>query len=263
MVLGFILNIWVIPRAVEEFHQLQWSLRSSATNVMLQEGQFNQLSPGMTVYVRARSPAGELLGIIVYDRRSPLHTITLMAERGALIKNDGGTPKVLMINGTREQVSRDSHRLSLLYFDNYAMDFTDSSDTGEERARDARERPTAELFSVTEDQVGPTAFRQFRVEGHQRLASPLYHFSFALVASACLLSGWFNRRGQADRLVLAIALMVAIQAMALGVSNLATRDLAFVPLVYLAPLLPTIVGAWVLWRPSLMRSVPTLPSPVE
>jgi len=95
------------------------------------------------------------------------------------------------------------------------------------------------------------------------LASPLYHFSFALVASACLLSGWFNRRGQADRLVLAIALMVAIQAMALGVSNLATRDLAFVPLVYLAPLLPTIVGAWVLLRPSLMRSVPTRPSPVE
>ncbi len=241
-VLGFALNIWIIPKAVEEFHQLQWALRSSATNVMLQEGQFNQIGTGLTVYVRARSPAGELLGIIVYDRRNPLHTVTLMAERGALIKTDNGTPKVLMINGTREQVAHDTHRLSLLYFDNYAMEFSDSSDTGEERSRDARERSTAELFSVTEAQVGPTAFRQFRVEGHQRLASPLYHFSFALLATACLLAGWFNRRGQTDRLVLAIGLMVGIQAMALGVSNLATRDLALVPLVYLAPLIPAVGG---------------------
>jgi lipopolysaccharide export system permease protein len=193
------------------------------------------------------------LGIIVYDQRNPLRTVTLMAERGALIKTDDGVPKVLMINGTREQVTKDSHRLSLLYFDNYAMEFSDSSATGEERTRDARERSTAELFSATEAQVGPTAFRQFRVEGHQRLASPLYHFSFALVATACLLSGWFNRRGQADRIALAVGLMVAIQAMALGVSNLATRNLALVPLVYLAPLLPTGLGAWVLLRPSLKK----------
>ncbi|MDR3441190.1 LPS export ABC transporter permease LptF [Telmatospirillum sp.] len=260
-VIGYILNIWVIPMAVEEFHQLQWTLRSTATNVMLQEGQFNQIGTGLTVYVRARSPAGELLGIIVYDRRNPLHTVTLMAERGALIKTDNGTPKVLMINGTREQVSHDTHRLSLLYFDNYAMEFSDSSDTGEERSRDARERSTAELFSVTEAQVGPTAFRQFRVEGHQRLASPLYHFSFAFVAAACLLSGWFNRRGQNDRLILAIALMIGIQAMALGVGNLATRDLSLVPLVYLAPLIPAVIGAWVLLRPSLKKSVPVASLP--
>jgi lipopolysaccharide export system permease protein len=260
-VVGLVLNVWIIPQAVEEFHQLQWSLRSSATNVMLQEGQFNQISNGLTVYVRARSPAGELLGIIVYDRRSPLNTITLMAERGALIKTDNGTPKVLMINGTREQVTKGSNRLSLLYFDNYAMEFDESSDTGEERSRDARERSTAELFSATEAQVGPTVFRQFRVEGHQRLASPLYHFAFAFLATACLLSGWFNRRGQTDRLILAIVLMVLVQAMALGVSNVATRHLVFIPLIYLAPLLPSVIGAWVLLAPSLKKATPAATIP--
>ncbi len=254
-VIGLVLNVWVIPRTVEEFHRLQWSLRNNATSVMLQEGQFNQMGDGLTVYVRARSPKGELLGIIVYDRRNPERTVTLMAERGALIKGENGTPKVLMINGTRQQVTRGSDRLSLLYFDNYAMEFTDSTGNPEERSRDARERPTAELFSVTEDEVGPVEFRQFRVEGHQRLASPLYHFSFAFVAAACLLSGWFNRRGQGRRLILAIGLMVAIQAMALGVSNLATRHLALVPLIYLMPLLPSAIGAWVLLAPSLRKTM--------
>ncbi len=253
MLAGLVLNVWIIPRTVEEFHQLQWSLRNNATSVMLQEGQFNQMGDGLTVYVRARSPKGELLGIIVYDRRNPDRTVTLMAERGALIKGENGTPKVLMINGTRQQVTRGSNRLSLLYFDNYAMEFTDSAANPEERSRDARERPTAELFSVTESQVGPVAFRQFRVEGHQRLASPLYHFSFAFVAAACLLSGWFNRRGQGRRLILAIGLMVAIQALALGVSNLATRHLSLIPLIYLTPLLPSAIGAWVLLAPSLRK----------
>jgi lipopolysaccharide export system permease protein len=251
--LGLVLNVWVLPRTMEEFHRLQWALRSSATNALLQEGQFNQISNGLTVYVRARSPQGELLDIIVHDRRNPERTITILAERGALIKDDRGTPKVLMFNGTREQVTRGSNRLSLLYFDNYAMEFSESSDTGEERVRDARERPTDELFSATEAAVGPITFRQFRVEGHTRLASPLYHFSFALIATACLLSGWFNRRGQGDRLVIAIGLMVAIQALALAVSNLATRNLSLVPLMYLLPLIPSAVGLWVLLAPSLKK----------
>jgi lipopolysaccharide export system permease protein len=253
--LGFILNIWVIPITVEKFHILQWSLRSSATNVMLQEGMFNNLGNGLIVYVRARDPQGELLGMIVHDTRNSDRTITIMAERGALIKSpEGGPPKIMMFNGTRQQMTRGSMRLSLLYFDNYAMEFSDSADKDEERVRDARERPTDELFSVTEAAVGPIAFRQFRVEGHQRLASPLYHFTFALLASACLLSGWFNRRGQGDRLILAVALMVLIQAMALGVSNLATKNLILVPLIYLAPLVPGAAALWVLVAPAFKKS---------
>ena len=249
--LGLALNIWIIPLTVRDFHHLQWSLRSSATNVLLQEGVFNQVSRGLTVYVRARSPNGELLGVIVHDRRKPDSTVTIMAERGALLKTERGAPKVLLINGARQQSTRGSDRLSLLYFDNYAMEVSDSQADDEDHGRDAREQSTAQLFSVTEAEVGPVEYRQFRVEGHQRLASPLYHFSFALVASACLLAGWFNRRGQNDRLLLAIGLMVAIQAMALGVSNLATRNLDLIPLIYLAPILPSLVAGWVLAAPSL------------
>jgi lipopolysaccharide export system permease protein len=136
------------------------------------------------------------------------------------------------------------------------MEFSDSSDTGEERSRDARERPTSELFAVTEAQVGPVAFRQFRVEGHQRLASPLYHLSFAVLATACLLCGRFNRRGQGGRLVAAIALMIGLQAMALGASNLATGNLALIPLIYLLPLVAASVCCWLLISPSLRNVSP-------
>jgi hypothetical protein len=50
--------------------------------------------------------------------------------------------------------------------------------------------------------------------------------------------------------------MVLIQASALGVSNLTTRHLVLIPLIYLAPLFPSIIGAWVLLAPSLKKATP-------
>jgi len=249
--LGLALNLWLIPKSMEAFHKLQYQLRSSATGVMLQEGQFSQIGRGLTVYVRARNPDGELLGIIIHDRRNPQKVITTLAERGALVQNANKAPTVLMFNGTREQVSPGSSRASLLSFDNYAMEFTDSSEADEERVRDARERSTRELFSISAAQAGPVEYRQFRVEGHQRLSSPLYHPAFAVLAAASLLCGWFNRRGQAARLVIAISLMVMMQAMALGANNLATKNLAWVPLMYALPVIATVAGLWLLTAPNL------------
>ncbi len=251
VVLGLVLNLWIIPWSNEAFHKLQYQLRSTATGVMLQEGQFTLISKGLTVYVRARDPKGELLGLIIHDRRNPEKVMTILAERGALVQNDDGTPSVLMFNGTREQVVPGSSRLSLLSFDNYAMQFSDGPDNDDDRVRDARERSTRELFSLSESEIGPVQFRQFRVEGHQRFAAPLYHISFAFLATACLLCGWFNRRGQASRLVMAVVLMVLIQALALGANNLATKHLMWVPLMYLLPVVCAAVPAWLLLLPTL------------
>ena len=44
---------------------------------------------------------------------------------------------------------------------------------------------------------------------------------------------------------------VLIQALALGASNLATKALMWVPLMYLLPILTTLVGAWLLAAPTL------------
>ena len=98
-----------------------------------------------------------------------------MAERGALARTGDGTPEVVMFNGTRQESSRGTDRLSLLHFDNYAMEFSE----GRER------RKPAEATTPASNDVGPAGrrpgktvplalYRQYRVELHQRLASPLY-----------------------------------------------------------------------------------------
>ena len=248
---SLVLNLWIIPRTVAEFRDMQLALRNNLGGIVLQEGQFNQLGDGLTVYVASRNSDGELQGVIVHDERQPTRAVTVLAERGALMKNDEGQPQVLLINGTRRQVSQLNHRLSLLEFESYTVDFGSTRDreTGH-RNPEAREMPLLDLFAAKTSVVGVVLQRLYRVEAHQRLSSPLYHIAFALLASACLLTGWFNRRGQADRVILAIGLMVLVQALALGVNNLAAKSLTMLPLMYLVPVLIAVGAGWCLsWTP--------------
>lgn len=249
---GYAMTLWVIPQTVYGFREMQWTIRNDITSVLLQEGVFNKFGDGLTIYVRSRNAEGELLGILVHDKRNPEKPVTLMAERGALVFNETG-PRVLMVNGNRQQLPHDTGQLSLLYFDSYTVDLATATGGSGDRTRDARERGVIELLNASEAELGTVDYRRAKVELHQRLTSPLYNLGFALVALACLLTAGFDRRGQGGTIMLAIGLMVALQAAALGVANLATRNLMFAPLLYLAALAPIGLGLWLLTHPPRPR----------
>ena len=251
-VLGFALSLWIIPRTMKAFHEMQWEIRNDISGMLLQEGAFNKFGDGVTVYVRSRSSKGELLGLLVHDRRNPVKPVTMVAERGALIYTDAG-PRILMINGNRQQLENNSGHLSLLYFDSYALDFATATGANGDRVRDAREMPLTTLLNATEAELGSGDYRRAKVELHQRFTSPFYNFSFVIVALACLLPASFNRRGQAVQILSSVGLMVGMEALSLGTSNLATANLAFTPAMYAAALIPAVLGAWELngggaWR---------------
>lgn len=248
VVIGYLLTCWLIPLTVRDFHQMQWTIRNDIGTVLLQEGMFNKFGDGLTIYVRARTPAGELTGILVHDQRNPRRPVTIMAERGALVMTPTG-PRVLMVNGNRQELPPGTGQLSLLHFDSYTVDFDTAKTVKGERFRDARERGLDELWDADPNELGPSEYRRFRVELHSRLTSPLYALGFTLVACAILLTSGFNRRGQIAPILTAVAAMVGIQAVALGASNLATGNLAFVPAIYLAALIPIAAGGWQLVRP--------------
>ncbi|WP_255448553.1 LPS export ABC transporter permease LptF [Telmatospirillum sp. J64-1] len=247
-IFGYGLNIWIIPKSAQEFRELQWTIRNNISGLLLQEGAFTQVQQGLTVYVRERSPDGALHGILVHDSREPGTEVTLTAERGALMQGDSG-PRVMMLNGARQERRQDDLNLSVLYFDSYTIDFGGPQPGLEARSRDDRELSIRELHAASPEDYSPTGFRRLKVELHQRLVTPLNHLTFAMIALATLLSGSFNRRGQAPRVLTAVGLMVMVQAAALGTGNLAANDLRFVPLMYVTALLPLPIAAWVLLRP--------------
>ena len=99
----FTITTYFLPTSYREFKDLQFSLRNSLPTMLLQEGVFNHVMEGITVYIRNKESTGELSGIVIHDARLIKKPITMMAERGVISSGEKG-PRVIMINGNRQQV---------------------------------------------------------------------------------------------------------------------------------------------------------------
>ena len=245
---GYLLTLVIVPNSFQSFRTLQYTIRNDVSQIMLRDGAFNQLTKDLTVYVRARAKNGDLLGVLIHDTRSPETTLTIMAERGAMGRTDTGS-RVLLFNGSRQSLAPRTGNLSMLYFDAYALDFGGLQGSSDGRYENNRERGTWDLLTATPDAdtSAPVAVRM-RAEGHQRLVEPLNALGFSCVALTFLLTG-FNKRGQTLRIIMAIGIVVLLQAAALGAANLAGKDVLFTPLMYVVALLPIAVGMYIIMKP--------------
>lgn len=250
------ITLYFLPVSYREFKDLQNSIRSDFSAVLLQEGTFNTISDGITVYVRSRSSDGELRGILVHDNRNPSKPVTMMAERGALVMSEAG-PRVVMVNGNRQQVEREDGRLSLLYFDRYTVELAQFRENVHTRWRQPRERFLPELLFPSSERRDQKYRNELIAEGHQRLAAPLYSLSFILIALAALLSGEFNRRGRLRRVFVAVACVGFLEGLSLALHDVSTRSLQAIPAMYAAAILPCLASLYVLLR-APRRRMPAL-----
>lgn len=249
---GYCISLVVSPLSNQAFREYYWQVRHDLSSLLILEGSFNHLGAGLTIYVGRRTAAGVLEDVLVHDSRDPAKALTILAERGMLMPGEHG-PEVLLQNGNRQE-STGPGQMSMLYFDRYTVQFNLTSGGNEQRNVDPRERPLQQLLTARAGQeFSEGQVRQFHVEAHQRLVMPLLHLSFTLIALICLLSGSFNRRGQAGRVILAIGLMVLVQAGALGGANLAAKYTQLIPLMYVNALAPMVIGLYVLVGPPLRR----------
>lgn len=250
MVLCYSLTLYLLPASYRSFKDLQYTIRNSYAQVLLQEGVFTDVGEGLTLYVRGREPDGSLRGVIVHDTREPGKALTYTAARGQLFAGASG-PQIVLERGSYQERSGSTGSVSILNFDRAALALNDMLETGDTRYRDPKERFLPELLSP--DDSLPDATRQrLRAEGHQRLASPLYALAFAIVAVAVLLAGDSGPRGRWNRVLIAIALAGLLQLVSLLLLSLATRSSAAVPFMYLAPLGAMVAALGVLANPRVL-----------
>ena len=240
-VIGYSLTLYVTPTSYQKFRDMQWDIRYSLSHILLKEGVFNTASKNFTIFVRERSGKSELKGLLAHDTRNADKPITYIAERGAMVKTAGGA-RVLMFEGLRQEVDKKTNKLSTLYFDRYSFDLGGVTPKPSERYREARERMVGELLAIKKKDVGnPKDFGKFKIEGHQRLSTPLNTLAYVLLALVCLLLGDFSRQGQMKRILLASILFVGFQVISLSLINLGAKNLDLLPLVYAKATIPTVI----------------------
>jgi lipopolysaccharide export system permease protein len=252
------LSAYFLPASNREFKDLQFEIRNRFVSALLQEGAFTTVSDKLTIYIAGRNERGEVTGLLINDDRDPQQPVTILAERGAFADADSAQgSRIIMVNGSRQRFDRTTGKLTVLTFARYTLDLDMLRDAPIVRFRDAQERFLFELFWPPPG-LDPLMRDSFRTEGHLRLVVPLSVFSFVMIPLACLLPGEFNRRGQLARVLAAIALAFVFQALDLATKNLASRNVAAIPLMYLTDLLPLASGLAILlfggirlgvWRP--------------
>ena len=239
----YAISLYFLPLSIQEFRRVQTAARENFSAALLFEGTFNSVGQNLTIYVRSRE-GSELYGILLQDNRKPDLPTTIMAKRGAVEAGPEG-PRVILFDGNRQELDRKTGNLSVLYFKQYSVEV---NLLGEERRewREPGERFIGELFNP-DDSANDRFYRtKLIAEGHSRIVAPLLALTLPFIALFVLLPGQFNKRGQLPRLLMAVGIAAGVQALAVALLQLASKQLLFVPLMYANALAPLVVGGWIL-----------------
>jgi len=246
------LNVYVSPLALRTFKTEVYEIRSNYAAVLIQEAEFNNPVTGLTVYVRARRPDGELEGILVHDSRDPTKPVTMLAERGALVQGDDA-PRFVLLNGNRQEVERGTGRLSLLYFDRYTIDLGDFAKPEGDHWIEPSERFLSELFQPGTSKNDLRNLDRLVVEGHRRLTTPFYAIALTLIGLVGAASGEFNRRGQGKRVLATAVIGIVYRLGEIGLASIAVSSPMLVPLLYLYVFGGCGLALWLLLRDRLVQ----------
>lgn len=262
MALLYAIGLYLGPLSSRTLRATQFEFRSSLAGMVILEGVFNTPSPNLTVYVREREPTGEMKGILVHDSRDTGRPVTMMAARAALVLTPQG-PRLLMQDGNRQQVEPGRRGLSILYFNEYALDLNLYIKEEAEGWREPQERFLSELFYPDMNNLDDANNRnKLLVEGHRRLVTPLYVPALMLIAIAGVIGGEFSRRGQSKRLIVAAGAGILLQVLSLGMAQIATKTPVLIPGMYAVPLATIFVALWLLREPN-RRVIPIGGSALE
>lgn len=245
-IFGFYISMVLVPAAVTDFREMRWKIQHDVSHLLIQEGEFNDVVKGVTVYIRAKNGDGTLDGIILSDRHSPNSDILLLAKSGRIVYRDG-VPQISMTEGSRQETSPKTNRFSILYFDTYEMDFFSSKEKKAERYKNPGERSMRELLTTPESALpSKKIYQRFRLEAFRRLSLPFFNLSLMLIAATGLLTGTFNRRGHAKRITMTILTMAAVEIANLNAENMTMRNVAFAPLLFIVSISPIPVCLYIL-----------------
>ncbi len=259
---GFFLlffNVWVmnvgIPKAENAFNDLEWKVKNNISHLMFREGEFTniQKQKQLTIFIAKHEDDGSVSGIMINDERNPIRHSTTTAEKGIIIQTATG-PRIVLINGTRQEINRKNGQFSSVSFERYSVDFG-LKGTRARRKDSVRVRSFHDLIdSLNDASLSKAEQRKWFVEGNKRITTPLLALVYSLIACTGLLISNFNRRGQSKTLFISLGSVVLIQAIDLITGNLAAKNLYWLSIMYANIILPLTICFILLKKTTILQS---------
>jgi lipopolysaccharide export system permease protein len=236
MAATYLSSLYFMPLGQRLMKEKEIDIRSDIGAAILNEGQFNTPTTGLTVFVREISTDGRMRGILVHDDRNTKLPTTYLAESGVLAQTPLGA-RLIMIDGTIEQTRVGGAQLSVLKFQNYVFDLDQFNSAQRDTELRTSERYLPELLWPTfAHEPGARTRNIFFAEANNRLSAPLYCIAFAFMAFAAVSHARRARGAYALRLTTAAIGAAVLRIVGYSVQGWAARQPILCVLFYLVPL---------------------------
>jgi lipopolysaccharide export system permease protein len=180
------ISAYVAPESLRMLRRWLTEVRTDLVSSIVQPGRFIPIEGGLAFNIRERRPNGLLVGVLMDDRRDPAQRVTILAERGEILKNSQGNFLILE-SGSIQRHELKQRDPNIVLFDRYAFDLSQFSSGPQTIKYSVRERYLWQLWNP--DPADPQYKEQpgqFRAELHDRLLAPIYPLAFVLIAFAFL-----------------------------------------------------------------------------
>ena len=237
---------YLAPDGMRRIKQWDADITADVLTNILQPGRFAQLDQNLTIRIRERRPGGLLAGVFVDDRRDPNERVSIVADHGTVLKNEGGSFLILE-DGNLERFEVGKRDPAMVAFGRYAFDISKFSNHDHDVALGIRERYLWELLYPQEDDpIYVQLPGQFRAELHDRFMSPIYPFAFAALTFAFLGTPRTTRQSRNFSIGGSILAVFGLRMIGFACSVMAVKS-ALAPIVQYLMLFAAIgAGIWII-----------------
>jgi lipopolysaccharide export system permease protein len=246
-VLVAMLSFYIAPKSLHAFRSWFMEVRTDLVTYVVRPGRFINVQKGVTFHIRERQPNGELLGVLIDDKRNGKEHLSILAERGEILKNEHGTFLILQ-GGTVQRHQSGEPEPNIVVFDRYAFELSQFA-SNSTLSQSVRERSLADLlWPDARDQLPKTQPGQWRAELHDRLSAPLYPLIFTLVAYAYLGAPRTTRQSRNLSLLGAIGVVALLRFSGFATTVVAVNVPEILFLHYLLLAAATGLSIWAIGR---------------
>lgn len=240
-------SAWLAPKGLRELRDWLTTVRAGLVSYIVEPGRFTTIENGLTFHIRERRPSGQLLGVFVDDRRDPQDHVTVIAERGEIVKSKQGT-FLLLQNGSVQRHESTQPDPSIVVFDRYAFDLS-RYDSRPDVKYSVRERYLWELIDpAADDEMAKSQPGQFRAELNDRLLAPLYPIVFVVLTFAFLGAPRTTRQSRGMSLLSAILLVAAVRLIGFASTVVGVHFPPALAMEYIAVVAALVFGAYAISR---------------
>lgn len=235
---------FISPVSLIKMNQFATEMRADLVTIVLREGVFKEVEPGLTFHVAKRGENGILNGILIADERNPNSSIIYSAKEG-IVANKNGVTMLVLSDGEIQQSNYSDGSVSVIKYESYFYDLSSLSGPTTTPRLPPNRRTTAELLTPDPNEH---FFKQnpgdYRAIIHERFSEMLWPFAYVLVILAFIGQARSSRTGYGAAIGWAVIMLLIARGAAFPAKGMLKADPSAVLLIYGLPVFCILFGCW-------------------